>query len=522
MRAYHRFVVVAFFAAYVIVGFLIVDDFGISWDEGIQRRHGHVTIEYMADRLGIDHPPLNTDGQGFAPYGMLFQIAATLVEIQQGAVGDSYRVYRIRHILNFLLFGLALLFFYRTLRLRWPDKLWYPLLGTAMLLLSPRIFAHAFFNPKDHTLLVFYLIATYTFVNFLRKRTNVNLAWHILASALVLNTRLPALIILAATVAVLLWEQLFERPGNYRRLVQVVVYLPLSLLLMLPFFPYLWTDTGARFSGAVSSMADYDWGGEVLLFGKHYKAQDLPAYYIPTWILITTPVVYLVFIATGLTRSVVATVRTASRRRLWTNRLGQMDFIQLGLSIGPIVIVIVMESTLYGGWRHLHFVYPGLVFLGMLGYDVAYRRLPAIAPAFLAIGLTVVSLDMMRIHPQEQVYFNEAIGGKPLIRRFDMDYWGVGYRQAFEQLAGSIPEGEVGRVRCQNWPCIDNLQSLPPASRDKLVLEQDWNKANYVATNFLYPNEPGLYMAREDFFAQPVVEIAPRGDIIVGVYRLNR
>ncbi len=521
MRASHRIAVVAFFAAYLIVAFLIVDDFGISWDEGVQRRHGHVTIEYVADLFGFDHPEMDTSGEGFAPYGMIFQIAATLIEIQQGAMGDPYRYYRIRHILNFLLFGVALVFFYRMLRLRWPDKVWYPLLGAAMLVLSPRIFAHAFFNPKDHTLLVFYLIATYTLLNFLRKRSKGALAWHILASVLVLNTRLPSLIILAATVLILLWEQVFERPGNYRRLVQAVVYLPLSLLLMLPFFPYLWTDTGTRFSGALSSMADYNWGGTALLFGDRLEALDLPAYYIPAWILITTPVAYLVFIFTGLGRSLSTTLTGGWRGKLWTDRLGQMDFIQLGLSCGPIIVVILLGSTLYQGWRHLHFVYPGLVFLGVVGFDLASRRLPRVAPVFLAIGLSIVALDMIRIHPQEQVYFNELIGGKPLIKRFDMDYYGVGYRQAFIELTKKIPEGEVRRVRCQNWPCADNLRSLPPRYQHKLILEDDWNRADYVATNFLFGDEPSLYWDRKDFFVKPVVEIEPRGHVIVGIYQLT-
>ncbi len=521
MRAYHRTAVIAFFVTYLLVGFAIVDDFGISWDEGVQRRHGHVTIEYVADLLGLDHPPMDTGGKGFAPYGMIFQIAATLVELQLGATGDPYRYYRIRHILNFLLFGVALIFFYRTLRMRWPERLWYPLLGTALLVLSPRIFGHAFFNPKDHTLLVFYLIATYTLLNFLRKRTSGALAWHVLASALVLNTRLPSLIILAATVLILLWEQVTERPGNYRRLGQVALYLPLSLLLMVPFFPYLWTDPGPRFSGALSSMADYDWGGTALLFGKRLQARDLPAYYVPGWIVVTTPVAYLIFMLTGLGRTVAATLRRGWRGQLWSDRLSQMDFIQLGLSCGPILVVIALGSTLYQGWRHLHFIYPGLVFLGVVGFDVLHRHLPRVAPTFLAIGLSVIALDMIRIHPQQQVYFNEMVGGKPLIKRFDMDYWGVGFRQAFIQLAKKVPEGEVWGIRCETWPCADNLRSLPPAYQGKLKLNQDWLSAHYVATNFLYVNDATLYWDRQDYFARPVLELAPRGDIIIGIYKLN-
>ena len=511
MPSSHRFVVAAFFSAYLVVGFLIVDDFGISYDEAVQRRHGHMAVAMFSDLFGLDHPPLATDNQGLAPYGMIYQIAATLVEIQQEAITDPYRYYRLRHILNFLLFGLALFFFYRMLRLRWPTHPWYPLIGTALLLLSPRIFAHAFFNPKDHTLLVFYLIATYTLLNFLRKRTNGALAWHILASVLVLNTRLPSLIILGATVLILLWEQLFERPGNYRRLLQASAYLPLSLLLMLPFFPYLWTETGSRFSGALSSMADYEWGGTVLLFGDFLDARNLPAYYVPAWILITTPLVYLVFLFTGLGITLRTALAHLRAGKLWTDRLTQMDFVQLGLGCGPIIVVILLGSTLYNGWRHLHFVYPSLIFLCMVGFDRSRTSFPRFAPMLLACGVTLVAKDMIRMHPQQQVYFNELIAGSPLVRRFDMDYWGVGYRQAFERLARKIPDGEVGRVRCQNWSCVDNLRSLPPEYGRKLTLEQDWNYAEFVATNFIFEDDARLMWDRQDYFAKPILELAPQG-----------
>ncbi|MBB4077742.1 hypothetical protein GGR28_000343 [Lewinella aquimaris] len=517
----HRLIVSLFFLTYFIVGYLIVDDYGITYDEAVQRRHGHVTVEYVADRFGIDHPPLATEGKSFSQYGMIYQIVATLAEIELGAIEDPYRYYRIRHVMNYLLFGIALMFFYRTLRLRWPTRRWFPLIGTVVLLLSPRIFAHAFFNPKDHILLVFYLIATYTLLNFLRKRTNRALAFHVLASALALNTRLPAMIILAATVLILVWEQLFEKPNGYRRLVQAAVYLPATLLLMLPFFPYLWVDTGSRLTGAITKMSDYSWDSSVLLFGDYIHAMQLPAYYIPAWIAITTPIVYLAFMFVGIWKSSRESISGVFRGRLWRDFSGQMDFVQLGLSIGPILVVIILNSTLYNGWRHLHFVYPGLVYLLMVGYDTVATRYRKWAMPILAAGIVVTAINMVRMHPQQQVYFNALISGDPILRRFDMDYWGAGYREALVKLADQIPEGETRRVKCQNWPCIDNIRALPPAARAKIINEPQWHLADYVATNFLYPEEREQIGKREVHFAHPVVEIAPRRDISIGIYKIN-
>ena len=325
---------------------------------------------------------------------------------------DAYRFYRIRHVLGYLLFGLALVFFYRTLRLRWPTEPWYPLLGTLILALTPRIFAHAFFNPKDHILLVFYVIATYTLARFLRRRSYGALACHALATALALNTRFPALTLVGGTVAILLWEQLSTRPGNYRRLIQIALYVPATFLLMLPFFPYLWVDTGSRLTGAIAHMGSYTWDSTNLLFGDQLQATDLPFYYIPAWILITTPIGYLLFILTGLYYTIRHSLAGVRRWQLWQGFESQLDFVQLGFSIGPILVIIVLNSTVYNGWRHLHFVYPSLVFLALTGYHFARRSFGRAAPIVLGMTLALTAVNMVRMHPLQQVYFNYLISGQ--------------------------------------------------------------------------------------------------------------
>ncbi|WP_420460561.1 hypothetical protein [Neolewinella sp.] len=513
----HQIFSLLLFATYFVVGWLIVDDYGVTYDEAVQRRQGHVAVAYVADRLGIDHPPLATEGRSFSEYGMMFQMIATVAEVKLGAMDDAFRFYQIRHVLGYLLFGLALIFFYRTLRIRWPTQPWYPLLGTLLLVLTPRIFAHAFFNPKDHVLLVSYVIATYTLARFLQRRTYGALAWHILASALALNTRFPALTLVGGTVAILLWEQLFARPGNFRRLLHIALYLPATFLLMLPFFPYLWVDTGSRLTGAIAHMGSYTWDSTNLLFGDRLKATELPFYYIPAWILITTPIGYLVFMLTGLYRTVRQSLLGLRRLQLWQDFGSQLDFVQLGLSIGPIIVIIILHSTVYNGWRHLHFVYPGLVFLAITGYDYARSKFARAVPLVLGLALTVTLINMVRMHPLQQVYFNYFIHGQ-LTARFDMDYWGAGYREALVQLAEQIPEGQTVRVKCQNWPCVDNIRALPPAARGKIVHESEWGKADYVATNFYWPQESVDVRNRSGIFAHPAVELAPRGDLIVGIY----
>lgn len=518
-----------FFGTFLLFGLLIVDDYGISWDEAIQRQHGRVSLDYLAERFGgadVDklEPAFELGTYQWANYGMLYQIPANYLEQWLGWEDSTYHYYWLRHLLCFLLFWVASIYFYRTLRLRFPDQDWYPLLGTAALILSPRIFANAFYNPKDHILLVFYLISCFTLLRLLKHRTWRNLLWHAVATGLALNTRLPAAIVLLATVLLFSWEFLREKPRRLRNLGMMAAYAPASLAVMVCFFPYLWEDTLNRLAGAFTEMSAFDWDSYVWLFGDMLRAMDLPAYYIPAWIAITTPIIYLLFILTGLFAFGHRLVNSLTELRLWRNDDDLLDFTQLGLSVGPILVIVLLGSTLYNGWRHLYFVYPGFVYLMMVGYHYArqHPKRKRIATGVLLLGLVTTAAQVVRYHPHQFVYFNEAIRHPYRMTHFDMDYWGVGFRQAFLQLAEQIPEGETRKVKCQVWPCNDNYYALPAEAKAKLVLEDKWHLADYLAINFHDPNNRNGYLNRLVHFAYPIVEIEPAGHITIGIYNIKQ
>ena len=518
----HRIAAVLLFLGYLVLGFVIVDDYGITFDEAIQRRHGLVTVEYVGEKLGLDLPPLTDGRHGFAPYGMVYQVTALGLEWLFNADETPFEYYRVRHVLAFLLFGLALAAFYKLLRLRWPHRPWIPLIGTTVLLVSPRIFANAFYNPKDHILLVFYVVSTYTLFRYLHRRSRGALVLHLLTTAVALNTRPAALIIPVGTVTVLLAEQLFTKPPDYRRLIHAAVYLPGTALLAVAFFPFLWERTGDRATGTVTEMAHYDWGGDVLFFGRLIPADALPWYYLPAWVGITTPLVYLVLIILGIGLVAWRTFPRLFTATLYRDLYREYDLIQWMLALAPVILVIAINSTLYHGWRHLYFIYPSLVYLLVVAYSELERRYPRVLRGALAFGIVLTAFTMVRMHPHQQVYFNQLIRGKYTLQRFDMDYYGSGFRDALVQLADEIPEGETRAVLCHIWPCIDNIAALPPDVKNKIRLETKWHLADYVATNYGYTGEREAIPYRGEYFQDPAVEIYPDGKLTIGIYRVNQ
>ena len=49
-------------------------------------------------------------------------------------------------------------------------------------------------------------------------------------------------------------------------------------------------------------------------------------------------------------------------------------------------------------------------------------------------------IGIMRLHPYEYIYYNTFIGGeKGAFRRFELDYWGISYREAADWLNETAP-----------------------------------------------------------------------------------
>ena len=517
MVTHRRLATAIFFVAFFVLGLYVLDDYGISMDEALQRDHGRVALTYWFDKLNWVPYGFQRLDQAMPAYGMFFQFLAGPLELLFGVQDDMYDYFRLRHLLQFLLFFLAVASFYRLLRYRWRVQRYYPLLGALVLVASPRIFAHAFFDPKDVLFLDLYLIATYTMCRYLSRRTMGALILHAIATGVVLGSRQVSILIPALTIALVLYED--WKPLPMRIVRQLPPYFLMAGLLGLLFNPHLYMDSGDGLLRTVTNVASYHWEGMVFFMGKIYDPGTIPFYYLPVWIGLTIPLVYLGFILYG---SIVAGARMGGavrRLRPYFSAEQRMDFLVLALTYAPVAAVFVLDARLYQGWRHLYFIYPGMVYLLVVGYDRLHGALPRAANLLLGLGVAVSVVTMVRIHPHQQVYFNLSVwAGPSLLGRFELDYWGVSYRAAFLELARQIPAGQQRSVLCEGWPCMTNLRSLPLPARSKFRETSDWATADYFTSNFYYPTHRDQTLNRESIFGLPVVEIAPGGHIIIGIY----
>jgi Dolichyl-phosphate-mannose-protein mannosyltransferase len=477
-----RVITIIFFLLVFALSLIIYKDYGISLDEPAQRLIGIVNVNYVAEVFGINSILQNPHFANFFTqnlaqiqdrhYGVIYEFPAALLELAINP-SDEKAIFEARHLLNFFYFLFGLISIYHLTVLRFKN--WsIGLLACVILILSPRFFADAFYNNKDIIFLSAYTFAAYTMIRFLIEPTLKRVIIHSLASAIAIDTRLISIAIPILTV-VFLMTKLLRKDLTRKELIKpVALYLMMSILFIIAFFPYLWANPLMHLIESFRAISQHLHSGSILYFGSSVPNNMLPWHYLPIWIGITTPFLYIVFFCIGSLSIFYEIV--ISKLKIFRNQDQIMDLIFIGLLIGPVIAVASLHTHIYNGWRHLYFVYPFFILIAIKGFQVLWR----FNYKFIQVGLiSVLILNFCFIgswmfvnHPLQNLYFN-FLAGKNWNSLFEVDYWGLANRTALQKIL-SYNSGESITI----WPGRNSKfkSGEPTVYSDQLMLEASENK----------------------------------------------
>ena len=451
-------VFVALAAALLPLMVLASFDFGVTWDEKPRHHYGELIWEFMR---GLRARTTTYVEDGGHYYGGLFDTLCAAIERYV-----PVNRYVLRHALN-ATFGWIGALYVGRLAARLFGR-WAGVLALILVVTSPRYFADSMNNPKDLPFAAMTAVALYYFATlspkwpYVSRSTGIKI---VVALAAALNIRAAALLYLGYFGLLILAFVVAERQFDPRRLlavlVRVVAVTAAVLVLGTAFWPWAMVSPFIRPIEALLGFANAPFGADVLFNGRAVPSNELPWYYVPVWLLISTPPVVLVgLILAGL-----------FAERSWLPKLSALAT----LIVLPIALVIIQHSTLYDGVRHLLFVYPVMVALAAAGWTAALMRrdplVRRITAVLLVIGLINVLTFDVRAHPNESAYFNELAGGpKGAFSKYDMDYWGncvlqaVGWTAKAAQLSGIplVVSGEPSPVIQLDSERYHQLSFVPP------------------------------------------------------------
>ncbi len=442
-------------------------DYGVTWDAPNQHQYGKHVVRYY-ETFFADHAALAYLDAYL--YGAVFDsVAALLVRV------SPLGIFETRHLLNALVGLAGILAVWKMARLAGGEgAAW---LATALLLLEPSYFGHMFNNPKDipfavgYAWSVYYLMCSLGHLPNIPGRLQLKLG---LAIGLTLGVRIGGLLLLgylglAAALFLAFGSLLVPGPGvrgvsgtrRLRSLVRSLLVIAVTAYaVMLLFWPWAQQSPLLRPFEALSYMSHFkvtDDGllNQVLIGGEYVKAKDLPATYLPHYLVVKLPETLLAGLA-------VATVMLfLARGRVRANPLqaARVSFLVLSV-IFPLCYVVSVNSVLYDTMRHFLFVVPPLCVVSGLGWSAAIerwcrpwsRRRQLLAAAAVCLLLCPQAYRMVQLHPHQYVHYNELVGGVGGAQgRYELDYWGNSYKEAVERLREYVVERDGAAAQVQTY-----------------------------------------------------------------------
>lgn len=514
IEKYHIVIVLLFFAVVLATGIMIYDDYGISWDEHTDREYGQTVYKYIVQ-----------GNQNLLSYrnryhGPVFPLALFSLE-RALKLSETRTVFLMRHLLTFLFFYLGVIVFY--FFSRWKFGSWKAgLLACLFLVLSPRIFAHSFYNAKDIPCMVMFIVSAFTLLWFLRRKTLASALAHVVCCSVLIGIRFLGVLIPAFTLFFVIGDLLVNTVSaqERRRLIAGAgVYFILLMMLVVLLWPTLWSSPLKNFIDAFINVGGYQ---KIPFFlGQYTKS---PWYYYPLWIAISLPLWYLCCFFLGVFEIIRAFFRAP--RAFYTER--KADLLFLLWFFGPIVGLIVIRACLYDEWRQVFFIYPAFIGIALNGLLFLWRHAKKVRRRFWrtslcagVIGITALSFVqtlyfMVRYHPYQNVYFNGLLGDmKTVSQQFDLDYWGLSYRQAYDYILKNDKRPHI-KVAVVNWPAVANSYMLTAKEKARIEIVFDLRQADYVIDNRRYTRNRKNVLEPFEWHA-----ISVKGAKLVIIYRLS-
>ena len=458
---------------FAAVGIAVLDDYGISFDELTQRGIAEQNAAYLmgdSDALPQNHNRF---------YGIVFELPLLLAERLLG-LQDSRDIYLTRHLLTHLFF-IAGGFICGLLAWRMFNNRWLALLALLLFLLHPRLYAHSFSNSKDIPFAVMFIIALYLTHRAFRRDTAGAFVLLGVVVGLAVNMRPFALLFIPAILA-LRGLDFWPAGGAARRriLLTAGVFAAAALLAIYASHPYYW-ENPLRYIDGLQTLSRHPTPVENLFRGQIVPSDAVPADFIPVWFGITTPPALLLLGAAGIAALLWRGFRAPGR----VGRNGELRFrlLLLACFVLPVAVVIITQSHIYDGWRHMYFLWAPFCLLaaaslhriprpGRRGLTVT-RRIALCALA--AAGLGGAAYAIVSLHPHQQIYFNLLVNRaapNELRQQYELDDWRTGQLQGLEYLLESYPGATLyvkGRSRAAlNWLL------LPAAERRRIALSDEW------------------------------------------------
>lgn len=489
-------------ALFAAAGFFHLDEYGVTWDEalgdlffGDRYLSYFITLDarYLAFGQDVDtgrvpdlsSSPFRAYPWEYYPFANTLAAATSRLFHALGIL-DPFDGF---HALNLLLGAILTATIFSWMRNRYGELA--ALLAVVLLFLSPRIVGDAMVNTKDFPAMVLFSLASLALFSAWERAAFNQFVGSGVLLGFALATKANALFIPAIFMLLPLLHPLPAAWGATVRQ-RISRYLAaglasgvLSLLTWAAVWPYAWSDPVRAIGSNLFYIA---------------TRKDITATVNTSsplmMILFTTPPVFLILIAIGLTHSLALLRRDPAIAFLLT-------------WIGVVLVRLHLPGAVnFDVVRHFLELFPPLAIIAAIGVRAMIAELPR--RRFAMVAITIVAsvsqfIAVARVHPFETAYWNRftslglssqgtAAAAERGIAQWG-DYWAVTYRHGLRWLNANAPRDAVLIV-----PVAEHTVRLVAPLR----LRSDIQLVRYATAEFGTRDDRRLVLARRLATQRPV------------------
>jgi len=426
---YSKPIVALFFVLFLVIGLFVYRDYGVPWDEPQENQllydnvvRIEATLGLMTQKQASKYPDIATAGA--RDHGQAFYYPIGFYRMANPSMTTN-QVFYLRHIYTYFICMFGLLCLYLLVK-RLTSNWKYGLIAVIIAFLSPRMFGEYFYNYKDVVAMIGAIMVMHFFALLVEKDTK---RWAVIlgvVSAFVLNTRIMTVLFLLLAVVFYVVRKIALRSLNLKSFLIIGITAVSAMITYYVITPAMWSNPIGFIHIVVHGASNYaGWNGNVLYMGQIFspKKHPLPWHYLPVTIAMTTPVFVLITFLFGLGRNIAEIfVRKA---KYLASQSGMVGLILL-FTLVSLIAPILMKSNVYNGWRHLYFIYSGMLVASVWGLkwfiENKAKILRGAAVIVFCIHITVMSAWIIVNHPYEYAYYNMA-SARYADTNFATDYW---------------------------------------------------------------------------------------------------
>jgi tetratricopeptide (TPR) repeat protein len=442
----------AFVASLVLAAILLVflaPRAAVNVDEQLHYPHAKQVVNWYFTG-GKDASCLETPVTNLKYYGQSVDNITALVN-RVFNIEDEFLT---RHFTGAFFFWLLLLFA-GLIAFQLTGSFWASAITVISILAMPRLFGQAFGNLKDIPFATGYLAGVYMIIRYVKEMPSAKWITAILLGlavaftnsvrigGLILFGYLAVAIIAAFILKPFLPKYIFSTKSCLVRLLgQGLAILLIGYFAGLFFWPFALQNIFQNPLESLQLMEHYKVSIRQIFEGEWLWSTQLPWYYLPKWLIISTPE-FIIFGLAVFLALVFKKLKQQDSEQLFTG------LFLLFTLLFPIVYVIVIKANLYSGVRQMLFVLPLFAVFSAAGIwyllnSFTSKRIKSAVVAVYFILMILPLKHQVTTFPADYIYFNLISGGnKKAWTNFEYDYYFHGIKKSSEYVIDLVGSNEV-------------------------------------------------------------------------------